>query len=143
MREFLDFDQRSQQREQQFAQSGAANVFMRQVFVTMTLGLAITGMVAWFVANSPAMLSLLYGNGIMRMVVMFAPLALVFFLSARINRMSFSTASTTFAIYSVLMGANSNDFPSLPAWSNFKVFLITAGTFGSMATDWLDHKYRF
>lgn len=133
MREHLDFDNRSQARERQFVQSGAANEFMRQVFTTMTLGLAITGMVAWYVANTPALMNFLFG-GFMTYVTIFSPLVLVFFLSARIHKMSFAAASTTFAVYSVLVGASlSTIFIVYELGTLFQVFLITAGTFGAMA----------
>ena len=133
-REYIDSDQYFEQSGRKALVADAANVFMRQVFSTMALGLAITGMVAWAVANSPFVLQLLYGNGIMRMVVMFAPLALVFFLAARINKMSFAAASTTFAVYSVLVGASlATIFLIYPIGTIFQVFLITAGTFGAMA----------
>jgi uncharacterized protein len=130
----LGFDNRSESRERQFVESGAANAFMRQVFTTMTIGLAITGMVAWWVAHSPAVLSFFFGSTIMRMLTIFSPLILVFVLSARINRMSFSAASTTFAIYSVLVGISlATIFLVYSNGTIFQVFLITAGTFGAMA----------
>lgn len=133
MREYFDMNQRSQQREQRFAQSGSAQVFMQQVFVTMTLGLAITGAVAWFVATTPALMNFLFG-GFMAYVTIFSPLVLVFFLSSRIQRMSFGAASTTFAVYSVLMGASfATIFFAYSLGTIFQVFLITAGTFGAMA----------
>ncbi|MEM9986292.1 MAG: Bax inhibitor-1/YccA family protein [Bacteroidota bacterium] len=133
MREHLEFDNRSEVREREFLVSGAANAFLRQVFVTMALGLAITAMAAWWVANTPAALNFFFG-GFMTYVTIFAPLVLVYFLSARVHKMSFGAASTTFAVYSVLVGISlSFIFLIYDLGTLFTVFGITAGTFGAMA----------
>lgn len=110
------------------------NVFMRQVYLTMTLGLLITGLTAWFVSQTPALISLFLSGGILTYVVMFAPLGLVFFLAARVNRMSFQKASLTFAIYSLINGISfAVIFLVYPLGLIYKVFFITAGTFGAMS----------
>jgi hypothetical protein len=133
MNDNFGFEHRSATREREFVQSGAANAFMRQVFVTMTLGLAITGMAAWWVANTPAVFNFLFG-GFMAYVTIFSPLVLVFFLASRINKMSFSAASVTFAVYSLLVGMSlATIFYAYSMGTIFQVFLITAGTFGAMA----------
>ncbi|GAB4422931.1 MAG: Bax inhibitor-1/YccA family protein [Bacteroidia bacterium] len=109
------------------------NAFMRQVFTTMALGLLITGMTAWYVANTPALFQFFMMTPL-RWVVMFAPLIFVFFLAARINRMSFTAASITFASYALINGISfSFIFMVYNLGSVSKVFLITAGTFGAMA----------
>lgn len=109
------------------------NVFMRQVYVTMSLGLIITGLTAWFVSQTPALLNLFF-SGFMRWIVMLAPLGFVFFLAARINKMSFSQASLTFALYSLVNGISfAFIFLVFDLGLIYKVFFITAGTFGAMA----------
>ena len=120
-------------REREFVETGAANAFMQQVFTTMALGLVITGMAAWYVSQTPALVNF-FLTGFMAYVVMFAPLIFVFVLAARINRMSFTAASLTFATYSLINGISfSFIFLVYDLGAIFKVFLITAGTFGAMA----------
>ncbi len=113
--------------------SSLARDFMRQVFVIMAIGLAITGMAAWVVSNNPMLLSFFF-NGAMRWVVMLAPLAFVFFLAARVHKMSVQAASLTFATYSLVNGISlSFIFLIYDLGTIFQVFWITAGTFGAMA----------
>ncbi|MEL6254132.1 MAG: Bax inhibitor-1/YccA family protein [Bacteroidota bacterium] len=120
-------------REQQLSDE-RVNVFMRQVYVTMALGLVITGLTAWFVSQSPALINLFLSGGILTWVVMLAPLGMVFFLAARINKMSFQAASTTFAIYSLVNGISfATIFMVYELGAISRVFFITAGTFGAMA----------
>ena len=51
----------------------------RGVYNVMSLGLVVTGLVAYLVANTPALTSILFGNPIMAIIVAFAPLAFIFF----------------------------------------------------------------
>jgi len=133
MRENFGFDQPSQTRQRQFVESGAANAFLRQVFTTMSLGLLITGMTAWWVANTPEVMRFFF-NGVMMYITIFSPLVLVLVLQARIHRMSFSSASIAFASYAVLLGISlSSIFLVYSMGSIAKVFFITAGMFGAMA----------
>ena len=78
------------------------NTFVRSVYNWMAIGLALTGGVAYFVANTPALF-----NIVMNLFIVFAiaELGLVFFLSARINKMQASTATAMFIVYSILNGA--------------------------------------
>lgn len=112
----------------------SASDFLRQVFTNMVLGLAITGMAAWYVGTNPELIMLIFGNTILRWVVMLAPLALVFFMAARVRKMSFTNLSITFGIYSLINGVSlSVIFALFSTASLAKVFFITAGTFGAMA----------
>lgn len=123
----------SEERKQNFIVSGEANAFLRQVFTTMSLGLLITGMAAWYVSTSPALMEFFF-TGITTWIVIFAPLAFVILLSARIHKMSFTNASITFATYSLVNGISfATIFMVYPMADIFKTFLITAGTFGAMA----------
>ena len=68
---------------------------MQKVFGLMGMGTAVTGLVAYFTSQSPAMLDLIY-NTPLRWVVMLAPLGFVLVLSFGINcRMRASTAQLT------------------------------------------------
>ena len=67
-------------------------------------------------------------------VIIFAPLALVFFLSFRISKMSVGAAQATFWIYAALVGVSlATIFVVYTATSITQVFFITAATFGAMS----------
>ena len=100
----------------------------------MTLALAITGFTAYGVATSPGILQAIYGNQILFWGLVIAEFALVFGVSAAINRLSLTTATLMFILYSVINGALlSYIFLAYTASSVATVFFITAGTFGAMA----------
>lgn len=107
---------------------------MRKVYVWMTLALAITGFTAYSVANSPAILQMIFTNKLLFFGIIIAELALVWGVSAAINRLSLTTATLLFVLYSVLNGVTlSFIFLAYTAESVTSVFLITAGTFAVMA----------
>jgi len=109
-------------------------VLMRKVYVWMTLALAITGFTAYGVATSPGILQAIYTNQILFWGLIIAEFALVFGVSAAINRLSLTTATLMFILYSVINGALlSYIFIAYTASSVATVFFITAGTFGAMA----------
>lgn len=98
------------------------------------MALVITGLCAWGTATSPSMVQLIYGNRAAIWVLFIAELGLVFYTTARINRLSLTTATTLFIIYSALNGVTlSSIFMVYAMTSIAKVFFITAGTFGVMA----------
>ena len=120
--------------ERQGALSAAFPALMRKVYVWMTLALVITGICAYGVATSPALLQLVFGNSAAIWVLFIAELGLVFYTTARIQRLSLSTATTLFIIYSALNGVTlSSIFVVYAMTSIAKVFFITAGTFAAMA----------
>lgn len=116
---------------------GLSNVFsalMRKVYVWMTFALIITGVTAYGVANSPTLLTTIYTNSAIMWGLIIAEFVLVFAISGAINRLSLSTATLLFILYSVLNGATlSSIFVLYEMTSIAKVFFITAGTFGAMA----------
>lgn len=121
-------------REEQGMLSLAFPALMRKVYIWMTLALAITGITAFGVASSPSLMLMIYGNGVIRWGLIIGTFALVFGVSAGINRLSLTTATGLFVLYSVLMGAMlSSIFVIYEPMLITKVFFITAGTFGVMA----------
>ena len=116
---------------------GLTNVFsalMRKVYIWMTLALIITGVTAYGVASSPTLLMTIVTNRGLMWGLIIAEFALVFAISGAINRLSLSTATLLFIIYSVLNGAMlSSIFVIYEPMVIAKVFFITAGTFGAMA----------
>jgi len=80
------------------------NDFVRSVYNWMGIGLALTGIVALYVSNSPTLIRLFLGNPILLFVLIFGELGLVFSISGMINRMSAGTATSLFILYSGLNG---------------------------------------
>ena len=121
-------------RERELGMSAAFPVLMRKVYLWMTLALAITGFTAYYVASNEAILTAIITNQIVFWGLVIGELALVFGLSAAINRLSLTTATLMFVLYSVLNGATmSFIFLAYTASSITNVFFITAGTFAVMA----------
>ena len=110
-------------REKEQMAAVAFPALMRKVYVWMTLALVITGFTAYAVANSPGIMTAIIGE-----------FALVWYVSARIDRLSLSTATLLFILYSVLNGATlSIIFLAYTMPSIASVFFITAGTFAAMS----------
>lgn len=107
--------------------------YMQKVFGLMGLGTAITGLVAYFTANSPAMLQMVYGTPL-RYVVFFAPFAFILALSFGINRMRASTAQMVFWLFSGVMGLSlASVFLVYTGQSIVTTFFVSSATFFGMA----------
>ncbi|MDP6345674.1 MAG: Bax inhibitor-1/YccA family protein [Alphaproteobacteria bacterium] len=107
--------------------------YMLRVYNYMGSGLLLSGIVAYAVAHTPVLMQAIFGTPLM-WVVMLAPLGMVFFLSARINKMSAGTAQATFWVFAGLMGASlASIFVVYTQTSIVRVFMITAVTFGAMS----------
>ena len=131
---YNDFELKNLSVDEQLSMSSAFPVLMRKVYVWMTLALVITGFTAYGVVTSPGVLQLIFGNKILFWGMIIAELALVIGVSAAINRLSLTTATLMFILYSVINGALfSSIFLIYTASSIATVFFITAGTFGVMA----------
>ncbi len=76
------------------------NEFIRSVYNWMAIGLGLTGFVAYYVANTPALVEAIFGNQILFFGLIIGELALVFTISARIQKMQASTATALFVLYS-------------------------------------------
>ena len=114
--------------------SVAFPALMRKVYVWMTLALVITGFTAYGVASSPGIISAIVANRALMWGMLIAEFALVFYVTARINRLSLTTATLIFILYSVLNGATlSVIFLAYTMQSIASVFFITAGTFAAMS----------
>ena len=118
------------------AQSSALSfpALMSKVYLWMTLALVVTGMTAYYVASSPAILYAIVSNQIAFWGLFIGELVLVFVLSSRIMSLSFVTASLMFVKYSIMNGVFFSFI--LLAYTEQSIattFLITAGTFGAMS----------
>lgn len=110
------------------------SAFLRRAYGWMFAGLAITGLVAGAVAQSPALLRLLFGNTIVFLALLFAQLGLVVWIGRRIETMSPTTAAAIFLGYAGLTGlVFGGIFTVYTAASLGTTFLVTAGMFGALA----------
>jgi FtsH-binding integral membrane protein len=114
--------------------------YMIKVYNLMALGVALTGLVAYAFAEMAGTRYNLTPFGLaiyaspLRWVIMFAPLALVFFLSFRIDKISAFTAQLVFWIYAGLVGASlSSIFLAYTDASIVKTFAVTAASFGALS----------
>ena len=107
--------------------------YMLRVYNYMASGLALTGIVAFVVAQNEALLQVIYGTPLI-WVVFLAPIGLVLLLRARINRMSATAVQAIFWIFATLMGISlASIFLVYEMPSIARVFFITAGAFGAMS----------
>ena len=107
--------------------------YMLRVYNYMASGLALTGVVAYIVANTPFLMNAIFGTPLM-WLVMLAPLGVVMFLSAKIKTMSVAAAQATFWVFAILMGMSlATIFVVYTQTSIARVFFITAGVFGAMS----------
>jgi len=107
--------------------------YMQTIYRVMGLGLALTGVTAFAVANVPALFSLIFGTPL-AFVAMLAPLGFIWFgfSPARIARKQPSEIKTTFALFSVAMGLSmAAIFQVFTGISIARVFFITAGAFAA------------
>ncbi len=106
------------------------NDFIRSVYNWMGVGLALTGFIAFYVANNETLLKLIFGNQLIFFGLIIGELALVFTLSARIGRMQASTATGLFVLYAALNGLTlSFIFIVYTKSSIASTFFICAATF--------------
>lgn len=119
------------------SQSGAldaVSAYMRKVYQWMTAGLAVTAVVAYGVAGSPALQEAIFGNSLVLILLIAAQFGLVIALSAAVHKMSAGTATGVFMLYSALTGATlSSIFVVYPVGSIANAFIVTAGTFLAMS----------
>ena len=121
-------------RQQEMTNASTFKVLMRKVYLWMTLALMITGITAAGVANSPNILALIYSSKVVMWGIIIAEFGLVIYISARLEKLSLSTATTLFALYSILNGVMLSSIFLLYSTAIIsKVFFITAGTFGVTA----------
>src|SRR5438093_8184190 len=110
------------------------SAFLWKVYGWMAVGLGLTALVAFAVAGSPDLLRVLVGNRLVFFALVIAELGLVFFLSARADRLAPGTAAGLFALYSALNGVTLSVI--LLAYTGESVtmtFVVTAGMFGALA----------
>ena len=116
--------------------------YMLRIYNYMASGLALTGIIAYISANTPAIINLMYAVGPggalqptgLAWIAMLSPLGFILALSFGINKMKASTAQAVFWAFSAVMGLSlSHIFLSYTGSSIARVFFITSGTFAAMS----------
>jgi len=119
----------------------AATIFLAKVFNWMAIGLGLTGVIAFLTINSQTAMQMLFtvqdGYAKPNMLLyglLIAELGMVFYLSARIQKISAQAATGIFLAYSALNGVTlSTILLYYTASSVTATFFVTAGMFGAMA----------
>jgi len=109
-------------------------VLMRKVYVWMALALAVTGLTAYGIASSDRLVEMVFSSQAVFWVCAIIELGLVIWLSAAINKLSFSTAAIMFVVYSFVNGITmSFIFLAYTMSSIALTFFVSAGAFAGMA----------
>lgn len=112
----------------------AVPALIRKVYTWMAMALAITGITAYGVAISPNLINIIFGSKAIFFGLIIAELAMVILLSARLHKLSLTTATLMFITFSVLNGVTlSSIFLIYTASSIATTFFICAGTFAAMS----------
>ena len=111
-----------------------ATTFLRAVYGWMCAGLAITALVAYSIASSPVLVQTLVTNHLLFLGLFVGQIALVFFLSARADRLAPGVATLLFIAYSALTGVTLSVLVlAYTGASIATTFVVTAGMFGALA----------
>ena len=112
---------------------------MNKVYGLMSVGMLLTGGVAWAVGSSTALLSVLRDPmtlqpNLLGWAVMFAPLIMVFAFGALINRLSVAAAQLYFYAFAAVMGLSlSWIFAVFTGISIAQTFLVTSISFAGLS----------
>lgn len=110
------------------------STLLQQVYAWMAGGLALTGLIAWWVSQSEAMVRLVFGNQAVFFGLIILELGLVFGLSWGLTRMSASLATGAFLLYAAVNGITmAAIFLVYTGESIGSTFLVTGGTFAAMS----------
>jgi FtsH-binding integral membrane protein len=105
--------------------------YMLRIYNYMAAGVGLTALVAWLTyrLTGPALL-----QSPLMWIFILAPLALVFFISSRINTLSVATARALFFVYAALVGVSLSTLLHIYTSSSItRVFFISAATFGALS----------
>jgi FtsH-binding integral membrane protein len=116
------------------ASAARVTAFLRTVYGWMCAGLAITALVAYSIASSPALVQVLVTNHLLFLGLFVGQIALVFVLSARVDKLAPGTATILFIGYAALTGMTLSVL--VLAYTEVSIattFVVTAGMFGALA----------
>ena len=110
-------------------QSLTATLF-KSLYLQMSAALTITGLVAYFLSQSQAYFDMLVNHSGMMWIILIAQIGIVLLLSARLHKMSMTTATLLFILYSAITGVTFGSIFLAYSMSDIiATFFVTAGTF--------------
>ncbi len=110
------------------------STFLRGVYGWMFVGLLVTAAVAFFVASQPSLVQAIAANRILFFGLIIAQLALVVFLSARVDRLTPAWAGTVFLVYAGLNGVIFSILLLIYTGASLvTAFTVSAAMFGALA----------
>lgn len=113
--------------------SAQLSVF-KKVYIWMSLALCITGLTALIIANNNDIMYSPMQDEAVFWIIMIAEIALVMVIASRIGKMSLTTATILFILYSILNGVSmSLIFIIYTETSIAATFFVTAGTFAAIS----------
>lgn len=131
--DFTKFGQASYATSTQATYDMGLRDYMVAVYKYMALALVLTGLVAYTVSTSEAMMHFIFGTPFM-WVVMLAPLGIAFFLGSSFHKLSVQAVQLTFWIYAATIGLSlASIFIMYTGVSIARVFFISASVFGAMS----------
>jgi FtsH-binding integral membrane protein len=108
--------------------------FLRKVYAFMSVGLVITGLTAFLVANSESAVRLILGNRAVFYGLLIGELIMVLSFASLAEKMSAVGAAALFFVYAFMNGLTlSVIFLVYTLSSISSTFFVTAGTFGAMS----------
>lgn len=106
------------------------SALFKSTYMQMAAALVVTGLTALFLSESQAFLELLATSSSVLWIAMFAELGVVMWLASSLFRLSMTSATLLFILYSVLNGVTlSTIFLLYTSESIATTFFVTAGTF--------------
>ncbi len=108
--------------------------FVVKVYSWMLAGLMVTGIVALFTIQVPTLLEFIFGSRFIFFGMMIAQVALVVWLSARVEKLSATAATVAFLVYAALTGLTLSVL--LIVYTGVSIastLFVTAGVFGAMS----------
>lgn len=106
------------------------SALFKSTYMQMAAALVVTGLTALFLSESQAFLELLETSSSVLWIAMFAELGVVMWLASSLFRLSMTSATLLFILYSVLNGVTlSTIFLLYTSESIATTFFVTAGTF--------------
>jgi FtsH-binding integral membrane protein len=107
--------------------------YMATVYKHMSIALIVSGLVSFFLSQSPSLMQAIFGTPL-KWLVIFAPLALVLFASFKFHSLTSSQIRTFLYVYAGAIGVSlSSIFLIYTAQSIVRIFFITSSTFGLMS----------
>jgi uncharacterized protein len=116
------------------ASAERVTAFLRAVYAWMFVGLGITAAIAASIAGTPAFVQMVASNRVLFISALVAELGVVFYLSARVQKLTPNAATILFLLYAALNGITLSVVTLTYSGSSIATtFAVTAGMFGALA----------